>query len=344
MQKIEYIMKLLKIPSPTGFCDEIMDYIFKETLSLNYQPIKTNKGAVIVKVNGQDDQRQRLITAHLDTLGAMVKEIKANGRLKLALIGGFTYSSIENENCIIHALNGQKKIEGTILLHQSSVHTYSDAKTASRDQNNMEVRIDAKVFNSDDVRKLGIEVGDFISFDSRSILTDSGFIKSRHLDDKISAGLMLALLSKIQKEEIKLPHTTYFYFSNNEEIGYGGNSNIPKEVVEYLAVDMGALGDGQNSDEYTVSICAKDSSGPYHLGLRNHLVNLAKTHQIPYKLDIYSFYGSDASAAINAGYDIKHGLIGAGVESSHAYERSHLDSINACYELLNCYLLSDMID
>lgn len=342
MKTLDYIMKLLNTASPTGYCKEIMNYIFSEVKSFGYDAFKTNKGAVIVKLQGEDDEHRRLVTAHLDTLGAMVKEIKANGRLKIDLIGGFGYSSIENENCIIHSLNNNKKISGTILMHQSSVHVYSNAKTAERNQNNIEVRIDEKVFNAQDVKDLGIEVGDFISFDTRSMITESGFIKSRHLDDKISAGIMLSLLKKYQGQ--KLPYTTYFYFSNNEEIGYGGNSNISDKVVEYLAIDMGALGDGQNSDEYTVSICAKDSSGPYHCEFKNHLVNLAKKYNIPYKVDIYPYYGSDASAAMRSGADVKHALIGAGVESSHAYERSHVESIDACQQLVDLYLTNKTFD
>ena len=184
-------------------------------------------------------------------------------------------------------------------MHQTSVHVYKDAGEAKRDEKNIEVRIDERVFSADEVRELGIEVGDFVSFDPRVQITESGYIKSRHLDDKVSVAILLKLIKRLQDENVTLPYTTHFLISNNEEIGYGGNSNIPEETVEYLAVDMGALGDGQASDEYTVSICAKDSS-TYHYALRKHLVELAKTNHIEYKVDIYPYYGSDASAAIRA--------------------------------------------
>lgn len=341
MNTIDYLHTLVNIPSPTGHTQTIMRYVFNTVESLGYQATFTNKGAVIVEVKGRNDKQKRLVTAHLDTLGAMVKEIKANGRLKIDLIGGFSYHAIENENCIIHS--SKKDYTGTILMHQSSVHVYKDARTAERNAQNMEVRIDEKVFSAKDTSALGIEVGDFISFDTRTIITESGFVKSRHLDDKISASILLSLLEKIQTEQITLANTTYFYFSNNEEIGYGGNSNIDPSVVEYLAVDMGAIGDGQLSDEYTVSICAKDSSGPYHEGFVKHLVELAKQNSIAYQKDIYPYYGSDASAAIRAGFDIKHALFGPGVESSHAYERSHIDSIKASEQLLYHYLMSDLV-
>src|SRR5699024_8956924 len=193
-----------------------------------------------------------------------------------------------------------------------SVHVYKDANKAERNQENMEVRIDAKVENAEDIRSLGIEVGDFVSFDSRVEETENGFIKSRHLDDKASVAMLLKLIKRIKEEDSLLPYTSHFLITNNEEIGYGGNSNIAPETVEYLAVDMGAMGDGQSTDEYTASICVKDASGPYHYGLRKHLVKLAETNNVGYKLDVYPYYGSDASAAIRAGHDIIHGLIGPG--------------------------------
>lgn len=194
--------------------------------------------------------------------------------------------------------------------------------------------------SEEDTKSLGISVGDFVSFDPRTVITSSGFIKSRHLDDKASVAMILQLLKKLKEEQIILPHTTQFYISNNEEIGYGANASIDSKIKEYIALDMGALGDGQASDEYTVSICAKDASGPYHKQLKSHLVNLCKINNIPYKVDIYPYYGSDASAALHAGADIRHGLFGAGIESSHAMERTHIDSIKATEKLLYAYCLS----
>ena len=343
MNTLEYIKKLTSIPSPTGYTEEIMEYIMNETKGFGYSPFKTNKGGVIVTVRGKNDEKHRLVTAHLDTLGAMVRAIKSDGRLKMDLIGGFTYASIEGENCIVHVSKNSKKVEGTILAHQTSVHVYRNAGTIERNQENMEIRLDEKVRTAEQTRALGIEVGDFISFDPRTIITENGFIKSRHLDDKISASIMLNLLKEYKEKGIELPYTTHFYFSNNEEIGYGGNSNISEKVVEYLAVDMGAMGDEQQTDEYTVSICVKDTSGPYHYEFRQHLVNLANKNDIDYKLDIYPYYGSDASAAMRSGADVKHALIGAGVESSHSYERSHIDSINATEKLVDKYLLSNLV-
>lgn len=339
---IEYIEKLTSIPSPTGYTKEIMNYLVEELKDMGYEPMTTNKGSVMVSVKGTDDERQRVVTAHVDTLGAIVRAIKPSGRLKIDLLGGFTYNSIEGENCIVHVAKNGKEISGTILMHQTSVHVYADAATAKRDQTNIEVRLDAKVMNEEQTRMLGIEVGDFISFDPRTVITETGYVKSRHLDDKVSAAIMLNQLRKLKEEAVTLPQTTHFYFSNNEEIGYGANSSIPEKTVEYIAVDMGAMGDDQQTDEYTVSICVKDGSGPYHYELRNFLVELCDKENIEYKLDIYPRYGSDASAAMRAGADIRHGLFGAGIESSHSYERTHKDSIEATERLFEAYIKSEM--
>lgn len=334
--------QLLNVTSPSGNTESIIQLMEKYLQEANIPTYKNNKGGLIATIPGKITDKQRMLTAHVDTLGAMVKEIKPNGRLRLDLIGGFTYNSIEGENCLIETSTG-KTYTGTILLHQASVHVYKEARTAERNQANMEVRIDEIVKNQEDVKNLGIAVGDFVSFYPRVEITPSGFIKSRHLDDKASVAILLLLMKKIKENNIELPYTTSFLLSNNEEIGYGGNSNIPVETVEYMAVDMGAMGDGQSTDEYTVSICVKDASGPYHYALRKHLVQLADKHEVPYQLDIYPYYGSDASAAIRSGHDIKHALIGPGIDSSHAYERTHFTSVEATGKLIYHYLLSELV-
>ncbi|HDX9591308.1 TPA: M42 family metallopeptidase [Bacillus pseudomycoides] len=340
---MELIKQLVSIPSPSGNTNTIIRFIEDYVKEWNVETKRNNKGGLIITVKGEDDTKQRLLTAHVDTLGAMVKEIKADGRLRLSMIGGFRWNAVEGEYCEIETVSG-KTYTGTILIHQTSVHVYKNAGEAKRDEQNMEIRIDERVSSPEEVRELGIEVGDFVSFDPRVQMTDSGYIKSRHLDDKASVAILLQLIKRLQDENMKLPYTTHFLISNNEEIGYGGNSNIPEETVEYLAVDMGALGDGQASDEYTVSICAKDSSGPYHYAMRKHLVELAKTNNIEYKVDIYPFYGSDASAAIRAGADVKHGLIGPGIDASHAYERTHETSIAHTEALIYAYVQSELVE
>lgn len=341
-ETVSLLKQLVEIPSPSGYTKEIMDFMEQFLKEINVDYKRTNKGALIATIKGNNDTKHRLLTAHTDTLGAMVKEVKSSGRLKLSMVGGFNWNAVEGEYCTIHTAEG-KKIRGTILMHQTTVHVYKNATALARDEQNIEVRIDEKVANADETRKLGIEVGDFVSFDPRFEQTDTGFIKSRHLDDKASTALLLQLMKAIKENSWTLPYTTHFYISNNEEIGFGGNSNIPEQTVEYIAVDMGAIGDGQASDEYTVSICAKDSSGPYHYELTRNLVELAKKEGIDYKLDIYPYYGSDASAAIRAGFDVKHALFGPGIEASHAYERTHVDSLENTAKLLYSYINSEIL-
>lgn len=341
-ETMSILKDLLSIPSPSGNTYNVISFVEHFLQDLKLATTLNNKGGLIVTLPGRDTSRSRMLTAHVDTLGAMVKEIKPSGRLKIDVIGGFRYNSIEGEYCLIETSEG-KAYTGTILMHQTSVHVYKDAGKLERNQENMEIRIDEEVHSAEDVRALGIEVGDFISFAPRVEITPSGFIKSRHLDDKASVALLLQLINRLAVENITLPYTTHFLISNNEEIGYGGNSNIPSETVEFLAVDMGAIGDGQATNEYSVSICAKDASGPYHYGLRKKLVQIAKDHGIDYKIDIYPYYGSDASAAIRSGHDIVHGLIGPGIDSSHAFERTHEKSLENTARLLYHYIQSDMI-
>ncbi|MDQ0214862.1 putative aminopeptidase FrvX [Oikeobacillus pervagus] len=342
-ETMNLIQQLTSIPSPTGNTYKVIRFVESYLKETGYEMKRNNKGGLLITIPGENEKRQRFLTAHVDTLGAMVKEIKKNGRLKLSMIGGFKWNSVEGEYCQIETSSG-KLFSGTILMHQTSVHVYKEAGDAKRNEENIEVRIDEVVKNAEDVRALGIEVGDFVSFHPRVEISDSGFIKSRHLDDKASVAILLQLIKRIKEEKIRLPFTTHFLISNNEEIGYGGNSNIPVETVEYLAVDMGALGDGQASDEYTVSICAKDSSGPYHLGLRKHLIQLAEENNIDYKVDIYPYYGSDASAAIRAGNDIIHGLVGPGIDASHAFERTHESSLHHTEKLLYAYVQSKAVE
>lgn len=336
---LQLINELVSIPSPSGYTERIINHISSYLDGLNISNTKNRKGGLIATVPGKNNLEHRFVTAHIDTLGAMIKEIKSDGRLRLMKIGGTQWAHVEGEYCQIFTVD-RGAYTGTILMHQTSVHVYKDGAEAERDGENMEVRIDAKVTSAEDVRKLGISVGDFVAFDPRVEILPSGFIKSRHLDDKASAGILLYLLQEIQEHKIELPYTTHFLFSNYEEIGYGGNSNIPSEVVEYLAVDMGAIGDGQTSDEFTVSICAMDSSGPYNMRLRQHLVTLSQEHDIDYNVDIYPFYGSDASSALRAGHDIVHGLVGPGIDASHAFERTHVDSVLNTAKLVYFYLLS----
>lgn len=334
---INYLENLLSTPSPSGYTYKIADYIKKELDVLKVPYTITNKGAILATLKGKNNSYQRTFSAHVDTLGAMVREIKSNGRLSITLIGGFMGNSIEGENCTIFTLE-DKSFTGTIQTIKPSVHISGDeARDLKRTPENMEIILDEKVFSKADVENLGINVGDFIAFDPRNIITEKEFIKSRHLDDKASVAILLYSINYIINNNIEIPFTTNFFISNYEEVGHGASASIPLETKEFISVDMGAPGPGQNSSEYSVCICAKDSSGPYDYELRKKLVTLCKEHNIDYKIDTYPHYGSDASAALRAGWDIRTALIGPGVFASHAYERTHMDSILATLDLIINY-------
>lgn len=334
----EKLEALLNIPSPTGNTEKAMAFVEEEFKSLGLDTGRNNKGALIASLKGLNDEREVTLSAHVDTLGAMVKEIKPNGRLKLTQLGGYVWNTVEGEYVVIETLEG-KEYTGTIISTKASAHVYGkDADEVKRDMDNMEVRIDERVNSKEDILKLGINVGDFVYLDPRTTITPSGFIKSRHLDDKAGVVSLLAIAKHLVENNITPKYTTNFFISNYEEVGHGASASIPEKTFEFIAVDMAAPGEGQTSDEYSVTICAKDSSGPYDYELRKSLINLAKEAGLNYKIDIYPYYGSDGSAALRSGHDIRVGLIGPGVDASHSYERTHVEAIENTIKLGILYL------
>ena len=328
--------ELLNIYSPTGDTENAICFMEKKFKELNIPCRRTNKNALIATIEGEEKEAITF-SGHVDTLGFMVKEIKAHGRLAFSLVGGFSPTSVETENVFIKTYNG-KLIPGTALYNEASVHVYDTTTTGQRSIKNMEIRIDEDVKTAEDVRKLGISVGDFICLDPRCRIYDSGFIKSRHLDDKACIAAMMGLAKYLVENKIKPKNTINFFISNYEEIGHG-SSFVPENTVEFFAVDMAAPGVGQESDEKAVTICAMDSTTPYDLGMRNKLRKIAEEKKIDYRIDIYPHYGSDATAALRAGHDIRCALIGPGVDASHSYERTHILGIENTYKLMLEYLL-----
>ncbi|MGG6313429.1 M42 family metallopeptidase [Paenibacillus macerans] len=335
-----YILNLLKTlldtPSPSGFVHGIMTLIRREAEALSIPFSLNEKGGAILTLPGRDSSRRIALSAHVDTLGAMVRAIRPNGTLAITSVGGFMMNSIENEYCQIHTRSG-RVYTGTILSTHPSVHVYSDARDFKREEKNMEVRIDELVETKDDVLKLGISVGDFISFDARAVITPSGYVKSRHLDDKASVAALFGLLESSRREGWTPRHDLVFLISNYEEVGHGA-SWIPDGVNEMIAVDMGAMGDDLSCKETDVSICAKDSSGPYDYEMTSRLIELARALSIPHAVDIYPHYGSDASAALRGGHNIRAALIGPGVHASHAMERTHKQAVVNTTRLLAAYV------
>jgi len=338
---LEFLTALLDTPAPTGFTQPAMA-LCERTLSAFPQLTlaRTRKGALAATWRGDREDGPRALTAHVDTLGAMVKEIKTNGRLKLTRIGGYAWNTIEGEGCTVHTRSG-RKVRGSILLTRASTHVFGqEVGEMKRDDDSLEVRLDARTTLEGETRELGIEVGDYVVLDPR-LEVNAGFIRSRHLDDKAGVAILVAAVKALTEAGLRPARATTLLVSNYEEVGHGAASGIPGDVCELLAVDMAAVGDGQNSDEFSASICIKDSGGPYHHGLSTRLRQLADRHGIAYKVDVYPYYGSDGEAFWRAGGDVAAALIGPGVDASHSYERTHTEALAATTRWVMAYLLEE---
>ena len=337
----EVLLRLLNTPSPTGLTEAAVRLVEGELAQMNIAGERTKKGALRWTLPGpQAGSGGKTITfsAHLDTLGAMVKELKPNGRLALTQLGGYDWATVEGEYAQVHLHNGET-LGGTVVNIKQSTHVHGpELHDLRRDAATLELRLDAVTRGADQTRALGVEVGDFVSWDARAVLTESGYLKGRHLDDKAAVAIFLAVTRALRPPGAPLAHTVHFYLSTYEEVGHGAAHGIPQDTDELIAVDMAAIGSGQNSDEHHVTLCVKDSSGPYDHALGNRLRAAARAAGLELRTDIYPYYGSDASAAWRAGGDYPAALIGPGVDASHAYERTHLDALQATGTLILAYL------
>ena len=329
--------QLLSIDSPTGFTGYAAAWVQSSFMVLGFDAKITTKGGVLVDLGGEDSENGLMLAAHADTLGAMVAQVKGNGRLRLTALGGMNPNNAEAENVRIYTRGG-KVYEGTMQLCNASVHVNSDYNTTKRSYDSMEVVLDEDVNSADDTMKLGIQVGDIVCFDPRTRRTQSGYLKSRFLDDKLSVGILLGFAKYIADNGIKLKRRTYVHVTVYEEVGHGGAGSVPAGVTEAISVDMGCVGDGLSCTERQVSICAKDSGGPYSYDVVGKLIEAAKKTDADYAVDVYPHYGSDVEATLSAGFDLRHGLIGAGVYASHGYERSHIDGVFNTLKVLCGYL------
>ena len=336
----EFLSELLLIPSPTGYTPEAVDYCEHRFAQLGGLDItRPRKGGLMMRLKGAASDAPIGLTAHVDTLGLMVRDIKGDGRLLVERIGGLSWNGAENENVTVRTFDG-RTVRGTLILTNPSTHVNRDIATTERNERSMEIRLDAKTTSRAQTEALGVGVGDFVFLDPRLEQTETGFIKARFLDDKAGVAAMWAALKAIREAGLTPPQDVYLHVSNYEEVGHGGAADWPPTLAELLSVDMGALGVGQNGDEFSVSICAKDGSGPYHHEMVAKLRNLCQQHNIPHKVDLYLFYSSDGSAYWRAGGAAKVGLAGPGIAASHSYERTHTDSLLHSAHLLARYMLA----
>jgi putative aminopeptidase FrvX len=334
MKTLGFAKEILNIPSPTGYTKNIINYLTDVCKEKKLDYHLSKKGNLIINFKGQNDYTIGL-SAHVDTIGAMVKSINSNGTINFSVIGGPILPTYDGEYCYL-LTRDNKTFQGTFLSNSPAVHVFKDAKTLPRNEENMHVRLDEVVKSKKDVLDLGINVGDFIVLDPKTIITETNFIKSRFLDDKISVAILFSLIDEILKSNKRPKNNLVFIISTYEEVGHGATA-IP-HVDEMIAVDMGCIGDDLTCTEYDVSICAKDGFSPYDFDITNKLINLAKTAKLNYAVDLYPYYSSDVSAALRGGNDIKGGLIGPGVSASHGMERTHLDAVTNTLKLLNLYI------
>lgn len=334
--QLTYICDQLKaltaIPSPTGFTKHATNYLVETLTAMGLSPEVSNKGNVLVCLGGEGNPL--VLASHVDTLGAMVRAIKDNGRLRPTTLGGHQWRTADGENCTVHTRDG-RTYTGVVLNTEPSAHV-ADEKVEQVEKN-MEVLLDENVGTADETRALGIQNGDIIAMDPRTTVTPSGYIKSRFLDDKLSASILLGLARAAAVGEVSLARKVSLLFTVYEEVGHGG-SFVPADTRDMISVDMGCVGADLACTEREVSICAKDSGGPYNYDLVSELAGIAAELELGYAIDVYPHYGSDVEATLTAGYDIRHGLVGPGVYASHNYERSHTDGVRNTYELLRAYV------
>lgn len=334
---VEKALELIRIDSPSGFTARAAQWVKEAFASLGFAAETTRKGGVLIDLGGEDADDALFLEAHCDTLGAMVTEIKSSGRLKVTNLGGMRAENAEAENVRVYTRAG-RAIEGTLQLVNASVHVNGSYGDTKRSFDTTEVVLDEDVKSADDTRALGVEVGDIVCFEPRERVTQSGYIKSRFLDDKLSVGILLGLAKYLHESKITPKRRVYAHVTVYEEVGHGGSASVPAGVTEAISVDMGCVGEGLTCTEKQVSICAKDSGGPYSYEVVGKLIDAAKREGADYAVDVYPHYGSDVEATLRAGYDIRHGLIGAGVYASHGYERSHKDGVLNTLKVLKGYL------
>jgi len=334
------LLELLKTRSVSGHTEEAMNVVKDKFKEMGLQTEITKKGTLLASLKGKSSEGI-VLSAHIDTLGSMVSKIEeGSGIIRLRSVGSFSMSSVEGEYCRIETWDG-KFYDGTVLFDSTSVHILGlkDA-SAERKNKNMYVRLDEEITSDKDVRDLGISVGNYIHFDPRPVITNSGFVKSRHLDDKAGVAILLQSVAELVESRIVPSHTLHFLITCYEETGHGAAGFFPQNLSEFIAVDMGVAGPGRESAEDKVTICAADSTGPFNYLLTKKLIDAARAESIPYAVDTFPHYGSDAAAALRAGLDVRHGLIGPGVDSSHATERTHVKALRASIDLIKAYVTS----
>lgn len=333
-------MDLLNTPSPTGDTAWATSFVQAELEEMQIPYITTPKGALVAELDGIRHDQPRAISAHIDTLGLMVRGIKPSGRLSVTRLNGINWPTIESEGVTI-STSGGRQIRGSVVLANGAAHVNKDAGTAPRNEDTLEIRLDERTNSREETRLLGIEVGDFVYLDPRVEVSESGFFRSRFLDDKACVACLLAALKALKTAGVTPSQHTYFLFSVHEEVGHGGIDGLPADLNELLVMDMACIGEGLTGSEYHCTLCVKDGGGPYSRELSNKVAAMADRRGIDLRRDVYPFYTSDGTVYWRAGGRAQVALVGPGVDTSHGYERTHQDGLHDTALLVAEYLVTD---
>jgi len=334
------LFQLLDIPSPTGMTDAVVHFICEELSSLGIQHELTRRGAIRADLKGKKKSPDRAIVAHLDTLGAMVKNIKDNGRMEIVPIGTWSPRFAEGARVTVY-MDDNKICRGSILPLKASGHTYNEeVDSQPMTWRNLELRVDVAASNRQELEQVGINVGDFVAIDSNPEQIDNGYIVSRYLDDKAGVAAIMAAAKAIVENKVLLELDCHVLFTISEEVGVGASHVLHGDVAELVSVDNGTLAPGQNTSEFGVTISMQDSSGPFDRHLSQKLIHLCRDYDIEHSRDVFNYYRSDAAAAMEAGNDIRTALVCFGLDASHGYERTHISSLMALAQLLFLYIQS----
>lgn len=334
------LLELLDIASPSGRTDEIVHYTGNRLEELGVPFELTRRGAIRATLKGDQESPDRAIVAHLDTLGAMTKSLKVNGRLEVVPLGH--WSSRFAEGARVTVITDTHRYRGTILPLKASGHTFNkEVDSQPSDWGHVEVRVDADCHNRGDLERLGFKVGDFITVDPNPEITANGYVNSRHLDDKAGVASLLAAVKAVVDGDLRLPLDCHPLLTITEEIGSGASAVLHQDVSEMVSIDNSTVAPGQNSIEKGVTICMKDSVGPFDFHLTRKLIDLCEEHGIAHSRDVFRYYRCDSASALEAGNDIRTALVCFGLDASHGHERTHMDSLEALAQLLALYMQSE---
>jgi peptidase M42 family hydrolase len=338
----ETLLQLLAIPSPVGLTDAAARYTAGRLEALDIPYEMTRRGAIRATLRGRESQPARAVVAHLDTLGAMVRSLKDNGRLAIQPIGHWSARFAEGARLTIFTDTGH--LRGTCLPLKTSGHAFGDEiDTQPVGWEHVEVRVDAPVRNAAELEAAGVHVGDWIAFDPQTEIDANGYINSRYLDDKAAVAALLAACKAVRDHALPLPVDVHPLLTLTEEVGSGASAALHGEIAEMVSLDISIAAPGQNTSEHAATICMQDMSGPFDYHLTHKLIGLAREHGIAHRRDVFKFYRSDSAAAVEAGNDIRTALIGFGGDASHAQERTHRDALEALSRLVVAYMMSEPV-